>query len=158
MPYWLSILARNDRSVLARGGVAGQDLIGERQTLRRHHEGDDELRAIGPLVAAVAVAAFGALRQVGGVDLEIGAGQVVKQHVEGRVEEIAPTLRQMREQRLFVGDELVVTGVELVRFREAEVGAESRSAGALSTNHWRCSRHCPRVAAGRSPGACAMSR
>jgi hypothetical protein len=73
------------------------------------------------------VAAFGALRQVGGVDLEIGAGQVAKQHVEGRVEEIAPTLGQMREQRLFVSEQHVVAGVELVRLGEAKVGAEQIS-------------------------------
>ncbi len=116
---------------MARGGVAGQDLVGERQAFGGDDEGDDELRAIGPFVAAVAVAAFGALRQVGGVDLEIGAGQIVEQHVEGSVEQIAPTLGQMREQSLLVSDEPVVTGVELVRFREAEVAAEQVRHGAV---------------------------
>ena len=53
------------------GGVAGQDLAGERQAFGRHHQGDHHLRAVRPLVAAVAVAALVALGQVGGVDLEI---------------------------------------------------------------------------------------
>jgi hypothetical protein len=140
LPNWLSILPRKDRERLAVGGVAGQDLIGERQTLRRHHEGDDELRAIGPPVAAVAVAAFGSLGQVGGVDLEIGAGQVVEQPVERGVEQIAPALRQMREQSLFVFEQHVVAGVELMRLGEAEVGAK-QAAMALSRTHWRCNRH-----------------
>jgi hypothetical protein len=77
------------------------------------------------------MAAFGALRQVGGVDLEIGAGQIVEQHVEGDVEQIAPALRQMREQRLFVGEQPVVAGVELVRLGQAEVGAEQIGHGAV---------------------------
>ena len=116
---------------LAVGGVAGQDLIGERQALRGDDERDDELRAIGPLVAAVAVASLAVLRQIGGVDLEIRAGQIVEQHIEGGVEQIAPALGQMREQLLFVSEQQVVTVVELVRFREAEVGPQEVGHGAV---------------------------
>jgi hypothetical protein len=60
---------------LAVGGVAGQNLIGQRQSFRRDDERDDDLRAIRPLVAAVAVARLGAFRQIGGVDLEITAAR-----------------------------------------------------------------------------------
>jgi len=116
---------------LAVGGVAGQDLISQRQALGRYHERDDELRAIGPLVAAVAMAALAFLRQIGGVDFEIGAGQIVEQHVEGGVEQIAPALGQMREQILFVSDKQVVTGIELVRLGEAEVGTQEIRHGAV---------------------------
>jgi hypothetical protein len=84
-------LAEEGPQRLAVGRIAGQDLVGERQAFGGDDEGDDELRAIGPLVAAVAVTAFGALGQVGGVDLEIGAGQIVEQDVEGRGGEIKPT-------------------------------------------------------------------
>jgi hypothetical protein len=76
------------------------------------------------------MATFGALGQVGGVDLEIRAGQIVEQHVEGGVEQIAPALRQMREQRLFVGEQEVVAGVELVRLGEAEIRSEEIGHGA----------------------------
>jgi hypothetical protein len=43
---------------LAVGGVAGENLIGQRQTVRRNNQRDDDLRTIGPFVAAVAVAAL----------------------------------------------------------------------------------------------------
>ena len=116
---------------LAVGGVAGQDLIGERQALRGDDERDDKLRTIGPLVAAVAVASFAVLRQIRGVDLEIRAGQIIKQHIEGGVEQIAPTFSQVRKQLLFVSQQQVVTVVELVRFRQAEVGPQEVGHGAI---------------------------
>ena len=68
-------------------------LRGQRQAFGRYDQGDDQLRAIGPLVAAVAVATFVALGQIRGVDLEISAGQIVEQHVEIGVEKIAPSPR-----------------------------------------------------------------
>jgi hypothetical protein len=106
------------------GGVAGQHFISERQPLRRDHQRDDELRTIRPLVAAVAVTALRALWQIGCVDLEIGARQIVEQHVERNVEHVAPAFGQMREQRPFVSEQQVVTGVELVSVGQTQVAPQ----------------------------------
>jgi len=95
--------------------IAGQDFVSQRQTVRRDNQGDHHLRAVRPLVTAVAVAALVSLRHVRGVDLEIRAGQVVEQHVEVGVEQVAPARHQMREQIRFVGQQDIMTGVELVR-------------------------------------------
>ena len=113
------------------GGVAGHDLVGERQAFRRHHQGDDDLDAVGALVAAIAEAALVVfvLRRIG---FEIGAGQVVEQDVEAGVEEIAPAIDEMGEQRLLVGEQKVMAGVELVGLGEAEVTAEQIGERALA--------------------------
>ena len=86
------------------------------------------------------MAKFAVLGKIGSVDLEIRAGQIVEQHAEGSIEQIAPALGQMLEQSLFVSEQQIVAGVEFVSRREAEVGAE-QVGHALSRNHWRCSRH-----------------
>jgi hypothetical protein len=65
--------------------------------------------------------ALGPFGQVRGIDLEIGAGQIIKQHVEIGVEQIAPAPDQMREQRFLMLQQQVVTGIKLVLFRKAEV-------------------------------------
>ncbi len=78
------------------GGVAGQHFVGEREALGRDDEGDDDLHAVAALVAAVAEAA-----RVGGIDgritFKIRAGQIVEEHLERRVEEIAPARGEMIE-------------------------------------------------------------
>ena len=59
------------------------------EALGRDNERDDVLAAISPLVTAVAVLAqvrFASLD----IALEVGAGQVVQQHVELRAEQLAP--------------------------------------------------------------------
>ena len=140
LPYCCSILREEHPQRRAVRGVAGQHLVGQRQAVRRDHQRDHHLRAVRPLVAAVAVAALVALRHVRGVDLEVGAGQIVEQHVEVDVEQVAPALHQMREQRVLVLQQQVMAGIELVRLGQTEV-APSRSAMALLPNHSRCSFH-----------------
>jgi hypothetical protein len=77
------------------------------------------------------VATLRALGQIGGIDLEISARQIIEQYFERDIEQIAPTLRQMREQILFVGEQEIVTGIELVSFREAEVASQEIGHGAV---------------------------
>jgi hypothetical protein len=60
-------------------GVAGQHFIGQRETLRGHNEGQDDLNAIRSFIPAVSVSAFSNSGRIG---LEVGAGQVVKQDIE----------------------------------------------------------------------------
>jgi len=112
-------------------GVAGHDLAGERQAVRRHDERGHPLRAVRPLIPAVAVATLVALGLRRGVDFEVGAGQVVEQHVEAGVEQVAPAGDQMAEQLLLVGQQTVMTGVELVGFGQGEVRAQQIGQGAL---------------------------
>ena len=45
------------------GGVAGQHLIGQRQTFGRHHQGNDDLHTIRPVIARVPEAALVAFRK-----------------------------------------------------------------------------------------------
>ena len=54
----------------------------------------------------------------------------VEQHVEIGVEKIAPSPRQMREQRVLVGEQQVVAGIELVRLSQAEIRSQQIGHGA----------------------------
>jgi len=58
------------------------------------------------------------------VGLEVGARQVIQQHLEAHVEQIAPATRQMIKQRLLVLQEPSMTSVEQVRIGEPVIGAE----------------------------------
>jgi hypothetical protein len=72
--------------------VAGEDFVSEREALGRHDEGQHQLFAIGPVIAAVTAPGFGHGLHVA---LEIGAGQIVEQEIKGRAEQILPPLRQV---------------------------------------------------------------
>jgi hypothetical protein len=109
------------------GRVAGQHLVGQRQPVRCHHQRDPHVRTVQPLVAAVAVPTFVALGHVGSVDLEIGAGEIVEQHVELGIEQVTPACHQVGEQICFVGQQKIVTGIEFVRFGQSEVRTQQVS-------------------------------
>jgi hypothetical protein len=105
--------SRNPRNVVLSEGVTGQHLIGQRQTFRRHYQSNDDLHTIRPVIARVAEAAFVAFRKWR-IRLEIGAREVVEQHVVADVEQIAPPPRQVIKDRLFVRQQSVVTAVQFV--------------------------------------------
>jgi hypothetical protein len=111
------------------GSVAGQHLIGQRKAVRGHHQGDDHLHAVAPLVAAVAVPAL-----VGVIlrrrRLEVGAGQVVQQNFELGPEQILPALPKMTEQRRLVRQQLVQAAVERVLADQRIVRTEQIPHGA----------------------------
>jgi hypothetical protein len=116
--------------VLQRGlvaGVARQDLVGQGKALRGHDQGDDNLDAIGALVTTVAVLAFAVLRRLA---FEIGAGQIVEQHIEADIEQHPPALLQRGEQRLVVRQQLVQTAIKGLALGDGEVLAEQISHGA----------------------------
>src|SRR6266446_808880 len=128
----LAVLPLDPRQEVAQGGVvrgvARQHLVGQRQPLRGHHQGDDDLHAVRPVIARIAVAslvAFGKRR----IGLEIGAGQIVEQHIEADVEQVAPAPDQMIEQGLLVFEQPVVTAIQLVDFGQPEVFAEQIGLG-----------------------------
>lgn len=78
-------------------GVAGHDLVGQRQSIRRDHQRDHHLAAVRPAVAAVAVPGLG---DPFAHAFEIRAGQVVQENVELRVEQRPPLLDQVTIHKL----------------------------------------------------------
>jgi hypothetical protein len=64
------------------------------------------------------------------VGLEIGAGQIVQQHVEGDVEQVPPAPYQVIEQSLLVLQQPVVAAVERVAVRQRRVGSQQIRQGA----------------------------
>jgi hypothetical protein len=113
-------------------GVAGKDFVGQWQAFRRDHQSDHHLRAIRSAVTAVAVPAFVAFRQGRGVDLKVSTGQIAEQHSEAGVEQVPPAPDQMRKQGVLVRQQPIVTGVQLVRFGQAEIGAQQIGHGAVA--------------------------
>ena len=110
------------------GGVAGEHFISQRQTFGRDDQRHDHLHAVAALVATVTEAA-GIGFICGHVAFKIGAGQIVKQHVELRAEEIAPAPTQMGEEFVLVCEQTVETAIERVVLRKAFVRAEQVGAG-----------------------------
>src|SRR5215472_9294654 len=72
---------------------------------------------IWPVIARVPKAPLVAFRKWW-IGLEIGARQVIEQHVVADIEQIAPPPHQMIEDRLLVHQQPVVTAVQLVDFRQ----------------------------------------
>ena len=95
------------------GGVAREHLIGQRQALGRHDQGDHQLHAVAALVATVAVPAFVGVvvRRIG---LEIGARQIVQQNLELGAEQILPARPQVIEERRLVRQQLVEAAIQRV--------------------------------------------
>ena len=71
------------------------------------------IRTIWPVIARIPEAPLVAFRKRR-IGLEIGARQVVQQHVVADVEQVAPPRRQVIEDRLFVHQQPVMTTIELV--------------------------------------------
>jgi len=90
----------------------------------------DHLHAVAALVAAVAVATLVRL-VLGRRRLEVGARQVVQQHLELRPEQILPALAQMAEQRLLVLDQLVEAAIQRILLDQRIVRPEKIAHGAL---------------------------
>ena len=113
LPYCAFDLLQEGAQRRLVGGVARQDLVGQRKALRRHDQRDDHLHAVAALVAAVAVAALVLLigRRIA---FEVGARQIVEQHIELGAEQILPALAQMAEQSLLVRQQLVQAAIECI--------------------------------------------
>jgi hypothetical protein len=104
-------------------GVAGQHLVGQRQTLGGHDQGDDDLHTIRPVVAGIAKAALVAFRKRR-IRLEVCARQVVEQHVVADVEQIAPPHRQVIEDRLLVDQQPIMAAIQLVDLGKPRILAQ----------------------------------
>src|SRR5215831_695922 len=68
------------------GGIAAEHFVSQRQAFRSDDQCDDDLHAVGALITAVAKAALVILGK-GRIAFEIGAGQIVKQHVKFRAKQ-----------------------------------------------------------------------
>ena len=118
--------------VAQRGGVgrvARQHLVAQREALGRDDQRDDHLPAIAALVAAVAELAQ-VIRPALDVGLEVGAGQVVQQHLEARTEQLAPAALQELEQLVLVLHQLVQAAVQGVLLGQREVRVQQVGHGA----------------------------
>jgi len=67
------------------------------------------------------VAALLIVGNIGRIDLEMPARQVMQQDIEAGVEQISPARNEVTEQRIIVGPQEVVTGIDLVGFGAAKV-------------------------------------
>ncbi len=121
LPYIDWIFSRNIAQRRLVGGVAREHLVRQRQSLGRHHQCDHHLPAIAPPVAAVAVPGLGDLLAA---SLEVGAGQVIQQHVDAGVEQRLPPLHKMLTKRILVRQHAVQAAVQPVLLRHREVAPQ----------------------------------
>ena len=90
-------------------GVPLHHFVGQGKAVRRHHQSNNDLHAIGPFVPAVAKAPLPTRRRIA---FKIGAGQVIQQHLKFCLEQILPALLEITEQILRVRQQLVLTPIE----------------------------------------------
>ena len=81
--------------------VARQHFVSQRKALWRDDQRDHDLHAVTAFIAAVAKAPL-VVVILGWITLEVSAGQIIEQHLEAGVKQVAPATHQMIEQRLFV--------------------------------------------------------
>lgn len=58
------------------------------------------------------------------VGLEVGAGEVIQEHIEAGVEQIPPAAHQVIEHRLLVLEQPVVTGIKGVNVGQRGIGPQ----------------------------------
>jgi len=81
-------------------GIAGEHLIAKRKAIEGHHQGNQDLLAVGPMVPTVAALGLGiALRET----LEIRARHVVEQQVVLQGKQLPEPLAQMLLDGCLVG-------------------------------------------------------
>jgi ABC transporter family protein len=89
----------------------------------------DRADAVGPPIARVAKPVFGVVRRWR-IAFEIGARQIIEQHVEGDVEKVPPSIHQMIKHRPLVLEQPVVTPIERVNIAERRIRTEQICQGA----------------------------
>ena len=102
-------------------GIPGHDLIGERKTFRGHDQGDHHLHAIWTFVATVTEFPQTSFRWL---RFEIGAGQIVEEHLEPHMEQRLPALPEVREEIPLMGQQPVQTPIQLVDLHETKIFAQ----------------------------------
>ena len=90
-------------------GIASEHLVAQRKAIKGDDEGDQDLLAVRAMVTRVATLRLGIAFCL---TFEIRAGDVVEQHLVRNREQPAATLRQMRFQGGFVGEEMIKPAIE----------------------------------------------
>ena len=91
--------------------VAVEDFVADGESFGGDHQRQHHLLAIEAMIAAIAIAGLGNFL---GLPLEIGAGQIVKKHIQPGSEEIFPTPLQMEEKRLAMVEQSIQNTIKLV--------------------------------------------
>ncbi len=91
--------------------IAGEELVAQRHPLTRDDEGEADLHAVRPVIAAVAPLGQG----IGeGLPLEVGARDVVEEQVVVQGEEFAESRDQVLLQSCLVGEKAIQSAVEAI--------------------------------------------
>ena len=93
------------------GAIAGEHFVAQRHPLAGDHQGDADLFAVGPMIAAVA--ALGQ-RVALGQAFEVGAGHIVEQQVVLQREQLAQPAAQMLLEGLLVRQQPIQGAVETI--------------------------------------------
>mgnify|MGYP000661908548 CR=1 FL=1 len=108
--------------------IAGKEFVAERKAFERDDQRQDQLFAIGPMIARVTALGLGHGLDVA---LKISAGQIVEQQIEGRAEEILPLLREVLFQGGLVRGDPIQAAIEPILLGHARVGVEQQVHGGL---------------------------
>src|ERR1700680_3520471 len=128
----LAVLSLDARQKVAQSRlvlrVSRQHLVSERQAFRRDNESNNDLHAVRAAITRVPETALVLLakRRVG---FEVGARQVVEQHVKGDIEQVAPARHQVIKNRLLVLEQPIVTLIKLVNVRYPTIRAKQVTKG-----------------------------
>ena len=115
-PFGLAVKLIRSRCGSQRGlvrSVARHDLVGQRKPLGSHYQCNDHLHTVRALVSAVTIFAL-VCRGKGRVTFEIGARQVVQQHLEFHSKEIFPPAPQMLKELFPMLQHFIQTAIEVV--------------------------------------------
>ncbi len=110
------------------GPVALEDFIGKRKAFRSDNQRDNDLFAVGPVIARVAAPGFLDLFNFA---FKVGACQIVKQHIEAGSKEVVPPEGQMLFQGFLVLDHVVQRAIKAILFRHPFVTLQQRRHGRL---------------------------
>ena len=90
-------------------GVAGEDFVAQRKAVERHHQSNANLLAVGAMIAGIAALRLRVgFRQA----FEIGARDVVEQHLVINRKQLAAALRQVRFERRLACEKMIERAVE----------------------------------------------
>jgi len=92
-------------------GVASEDLVVNGKAVRRHHQGEHDLLAVGPVITRIAALDQ---RVVLHQPFKKAAGQIAKQQIELQREQIAQPFFEITLDRLFGFKKLIQCAVETI--------------------------------------------
>src|SRR5215471_18854817 len=111
-------------------GIAGEHLIAQREAIKRYHERNAHLLAVGTVIAGIAALR---LRIAVYLALKKRTRDVVEQNLVLDREQLAATLRQMRLQRSFMPEQMIKGAIQaiLVDLRLSELQQVTQRGAAI---------------------------